>query len=240
VTLIEKEDRVGGQLNIASIPAHKNPEFGGHVSYYEGLLRKLGVDVRLGAAATVEDVVEIEPDLVVLAVGSKPLPLSVPGGERAKTAVDVLLSDAADLGDNVCIVGGDGVGLDTALFLREKGKQVTVAEMREEIGSDLNYHLQWHMRDLVQEHGVDVRTGYEVVAVSENGVTAIVDGERVEINCEEAVAAVGFESVDTQDLEQAIRDRGFEAQTLGTCVEPGRLYDAVHAGFWAAVDGAGF
>ena len=239
VTLIEKDDRIGGQLKIASIPAHKKPELSRLVSYYEGLLKKLGVDVRLGAAATVEDLVQIDPDLVVLAVGSKPLRLSVPGGERAKTAVDVLLSDASDLGDNVCIVGGDGVGLDIALFLREKGRNVTVAEMRDDIGSDLNYHLQWHMKDLMQEHGVDVRTGCEVVGVSDNGVSAIVDGDRVEIAFDDVVAAVGFEPVDTQDLEQAVRDSGIQVQMLGTCVEPGRLYDAIHGGFWAAVESTG-
>ena len=236
VTLFEKADRVGGQLNIAAIPAHKRPEFSRLVSYYQVLLKKLGVDVRLGVETSIDDVSRIDPDVVVLATGSEPRLLRVPGGERAVSALDVLVNDARDMGRDVCIVGGEGIALDTALFLREKGKNVTIVKIREEIGMDLNFVLQWHMRTLIEDAGVQVRTGHRVVSVSDGGVTAQVDGETTEIECDDVVAAVGFEPVDTCDFQEALRDRGLRVQTIGTCSEAGCLYDAIQAGFWAALE----
>jgi NADPH-dependent 2,4-dienoyl-CoA reductase/sulfur reductase-like enzyme len=235
LTIIEKADRVGGQLNAASVPAYKRPEFSRLLSYYELMLRQMGVDLRLGQAVTVEDLVQLDPDLVVLAVGSKPQGLSVPGGERAKTAVDVLLGNAEDMGDDVCIVGGNGVGLDTALFLREKNKNVTIVEMCNDIGSDLNFLLHWHVTDLIRDCAVEVRTGHRVVGVSEEGITASVDGRTVEIHCDDVVLAVGFEPVDTRDFEQALSAAGLHVQVTGACAETTHLFEAIHRAFWAAL-----
>jgi 2,4-dienoyl-CoA reductase-like NADH-dependent reductase (Old Yellow Enzyme family)/thioredoxin reductase len=236
VTLFEKDDRIGGQLNIASIPAYKRPELGRLIDYYDFMLKHVGVDLRLGSAAKVEELVRLEPDLVILALGSGPLKLSVPGGEHAKTAVDVLLSDAEDIGDDVCVIGGNGVGLDTALFLREKGKNVTILEMRDDLGSELNFLLHWHMTDLIEEQGVEVCTGHKVVGVSDEGVTARVDGKTVNIECDDVVAAVGFEPVDAEGLAQALRDEGLQVVAIGSCVDTGRLLEAIRGAFWVAAE----
>jgi len=50
------------------------------------------------------------------------------------------------------------------------------------------------------------------------------------------VAAVGFEPVDTDELEQALSERGIQVVTIGTCIEAGCLFDAIHGGFWAALE----
>ena len=235
VTVLEQADRIGGQIHVAAKPAHKKEELHHLVSYFEAMIKKWGIDVRLGVAATPDTVSEFDPDRVILAVGSKPKKISVPGGQLAKSAVEVLQNEAGGLGKRIGIIGGDGVGIDTALYLQEKGREVILLEMRPDIGMSLNFPIAWQFKEMLAKGGAKVLTRHEVVAIDEEGITAKTEGATVKIRCDDVVAAVGFDTVPTGDLEEALRKKGFEVAAAGTCVKPGRLYDAIHSGFFAAL-----
>jgi NADPH-dependent 2,4-dienoyl-CoA reductase/sulfur reductase-like enzyme len=235
VTVLEQADRIGGQIHIAAKPAHKKEELHRLLGYFEAMIKKWGIDIRLEVAATPENIWEFDPDRVILAVGSKPKKIPVPGGERAKSAVDVLQSEAGGLGKRVCIVGGDGVGIDTALYLKEMGRDATLLEMRPDIGMSLNFPIAWQFKEMLAKSGVKVLTRHEVVAIDGEGVTAKTDGAIVKIGCDNVVAAIGFDPVPTRDLEQALRNKGFVVKAIGTCLEPGGMHEAIHGGFFAAL-----
>ena len=236
VTVLEKSDRVGGQLNIAAVPAYKHEELSHLVQYFEAMLKRWGVDLQLGVEGTAETITQYHPELVVLAIGSEPASLSFPGADRIKLATDVLVNGAAGLGNHVCVVGGSGVGLDVAMFLWEKGKKVTVLEQLDDIGTELAFPLQWQLKNLLEEREVEVLTGHEVVGVSDKGVKAKVNGTTKEIACDDIVAAVGFACLDTSGLETALSQVGIPVKRVGSCIEPGRIDAAVHGAFWAALE----
>ena len=236
VTVLEQSDRIGGQVNIAAVPVYKHEELTSLISYYEAMLNKYGVDVRFGVTGSAETMAEFDPDIVVLAVGSDPVELPVSGGDGARLGTDVLLSDAEGLGDNVCIVGGNGVGLDVAMFLKEKGKDVTVVEMLDDVGSELAFPLQWQLKDLIAERGIDVLTGHKVVSISGNTVKVKENGATKDLKFDDVVCAVGFACVDTSALEKSMCDAGYAVERVGSCVKPGHLYDAIHGAFWAALE----
>ena len=121
VVLWEASNHLGGQVNLAMVPPGKG-EFGCLIAYHRAMLDKLGVEVRLGCQATAEDVLRGGFDRVVLAVGSRPRPLALPGdGSVPVYTGDQVLSGAVMPGRAVVIVGGGAAGCEIAHYLADRG-----------------------------------------------------------------------------------------------------------------------
>ncbi|MCK8824207.1 NAD(P)/FAD-dependent oxidoreductase [Fuchsiella alkaliacetigena] len=236
VTLLEKEEQIGGLARVASTTAYKNQELSNMLNYYEVMLKKHGVDLHLGVEGKIENIQEFQPGLVILAMGSKAMELPIPGVEYSEIAINKLLDDGAGLGEKVCIIGGSGVGLDLALFMKEKDKEVTILEMGDTVGRELSGHLRWHLREMVLAEGVEILTEHRVVEITKDSVIASTDGEEVRIECDDVLTAVGFKRLDTEELKAGLAEQDIEVQVLGNMKGAGHFKDAIHAGFWAAVD----
>lgn len=78
VTLLEKSKYLGGTARFSSLTTPMNGVF---VSYLEGSLRQLGVEVRLQTAADVDTVRALSPDVVIVATGAKRIRPEVPGAD---------------------------------------------------------------------------------------------------------------------------------------------------------------
>ncbi len=117
VTLFEASDRIGGQFNMAKVIPGKE-EFHETLRYFGRELELAGVRVRLGHAASVDDLGGGEYDEIVLATGVLPRVPAVPGFDHPKVLsyVDVLLN-RRPVGGKVAIVGAGGIGFDVAEFL---------------------------------------------------------------------------------------------------------------------------
>lgn len=112
VTLFEKTDEVGGQLNLAKRVPGKE-EFHGLVRWFETMLKAEAVDLQLNTKATAETLKAF--DEVIVATGVRPRDPGIPGDEKALSYIDVL--KGADVGQKVAIVGAGGIGFDVAEFL---------------------------------------------------------------------------------------------------------------------------
>ncbi|QHD94641.1 FAD-dependent oxidoreductase [Proteus terrae] len=120
VTLFEKEDIIGGQLNIASqIPGKE--EFQETLRYFKRQLQLTGVIVKNNTEATPHHLKNF--DEVILASGVTPHSPDIEGqdNEIVKTYLDVL-KHHQPVGKNVVIVGSGGIGFDTGLYLTQKGQ----------------------------------------------------------------------------------------------------------------------
>ncbi len=124
VTLFDKDDTVGGQLNMAKVIPGKE-EFRGLVAYYAAALAEAGVVLRLGRRADPEDLAGF--DAVVIATGVLPRDPGIPGQDlpHVLSYVDVLRG-GADVGPRVAIVGAGGIGFDVAEFLAHSGPSPTL------------------------------------------------------------------------------------------------------------------
>ncbi|MCP4665641.1 MAG: FAD-dependent oxidoreductase, partial [Deltaproteobacteria bacterium] len=91
VTLYEKESQLGGQVNLAKAPPGKK-EFQRLIDSMENRMALWGVDVNLGAELTRDMVKELEPDVLAVASGAKPMEIQVPGMDKSHvvSAWDVL------------------------------------------------------------------------------------------------------------------------------------------------------
>jgi len=236
VTLLEKNDHLGGLLKTAALPAYKKPEISGLLNYYQFMLDKYQVDVQLGAEATADRVAGLHPDIVVLAIGAIPMQLPFPGAEFSEIGIEKMIDGAEGIGARVCIIGGSGVGLDMAMFMKEKGKEVTIVEMLDEVGGELSGHLKLHLKEKIEQNEVKVLTSHKVIEITEDGVVADFKGKIVKIQCDSVLGAIGFNRVDTSDMETDLRERGIETLVLGSSKGAGHCMDAIHAGYWNALN----
>jgi len=134
VTLFEADAQVGGQLNMARVIPGKE-EFHGLVEWFETMLARSGVAVKLNTKATPETLEGF--DEVIIASGVIPRDPQIPGADGAQVLnyIDVLRGGAT-VGKRVAVVGAGGIGFDVAEFLTHQGISPTLdlAEWKREWG----------------------------------------------------------------------------------------------------------
>ena len=123
VTLFDRDDKVGGQLNVAKqIPGKE--EFWGLVDWYEVMLKDLGVDLQLGREVGANDLTGF--DEVVIATGVTPRDPGIPGQDHEMVLgyLDVL-KHKKPVGKRVAVIGAGGIGFDVSEFLVHEGESLT-------------------------------------------------------------------------------------------------------------------
>ncbi|MDA2811597.1 NADPH-dependent 2,4-dienoyl-CoA reductase [Nocardiopsis sp. RSe5-2] len=121
VVLFEASDRIGGQLDVARRVPGKE-EFAETLRYFRVRLEELGVEVRLGAAATADGLAAEGFDAVAVATGVLPRVPELPGVDHPSVVgyLDVLRG-TAEVGERVAIMGAGGIGFDVAEYLTDEG-----------------------------------------------------------------------------------------------------------------------
>ena len=189
VTLVEKSDRLGGQINLASMPPRKSEILRG-VKYYEKVLPQLNVDVRMNTVLSNEELNAF--DEVVIAAGAHNMDLPMPvENSNVVSAWDVL--SGKEVTGKCVILGGGLVGAETAEYLANKGHEVTIVEMMERIAAQESQTVLPLMMKDFAEHNVQQMTNTKVASISNNTVKAVntKDNTEIEIKADTIVAALG-------------------------------------------------
>ncbi|MFC2019239.1 FAD-dependent oxidoreductase [Chloroflexota bacterium] len=225
VSLYEKADRLGGQWNIL---ASYRPDVAELTSYLSRGLGKAGVEVLLNTTVDARFIQEVEPDAVVVATGAVQVTPDIPGIKRKNVvqANDVLMGKV-EVGHKVVIIGGRLVGIDTALFLVEQGKQVSVVT-RSTIARNVGTTPKLALRENLIVSGVCLFPYSVPYNISEKGVHFINDGERMFLESDTVVLATGSRSENR--LAEELKGLVPEVYTIGDCVEPRNSQAAIHEG----------
>jgi 2,4-dienoyl-CoA reductase (NADPH2) len=233
VTLFEKSDRLGGNLLLAAVPSYKW-EVKNLIKYMETQLHKSGAKVVLNTEAYEATVAGGEPDVVIVAAGSRPTVPGIPGvdGDNVVTALDVLAGEK-QVGNRVLVVGGGQVGCETAEHLAEKGHKVTVIEMLERMGNDIGLTTRWVIMQRLRDAGIATETGARVVQITGEGVSAERNGVIDFFEADSVVLAVGLTPRD--ELAQRLKDSNAEVHCIGDCADVQKIANAIEAGFRVAI-----
>ena len=229
VTLVERHAELGGQLLYAEIPPHKQ-EWRVFTTYLTTQMRTLGVDVRLGTAITADEVIAAQPDAVVLATGASPARLILPGGDlpHVVSFLDVL-TGKVEAGKRVVVIGGGCNGSETAEYLHETGRAVTVVELRAEMALDIDFWNRWVLLDRLEAAGMRMIVNAKPEAITPEGVRISVDGAVELIPADTVVYAVGARPYNP--LREALEGRVPVLKVIGDGGDPQRVRQAVDAGF---------
>jgi mycofactocin system FadH/OYE family oxidoreductase 2 len=243
VTLLERQDRLGGQIPAAaSIPSRA--ELLDITRNLVGHARRLEIDMRTGVDAGVEQVLEIQPDVVVLATGARPArPWWAGDSERVVDVRDVLEGRAAPFG-RVLVVDELGFHQATSVaeLLADRDCAVEIATNGMVVGQDLGITLDletWNVR----AHARGILQATDLVPL---GVRAQPDGGGVIVNlqhhptgedhdraCDWVVCALHQQPED--DLWRVLAGSPFPLHRIGDCLAPRRAHAAIVEGHRVAV-----
>jgi len=228
VILIEKERRVGGQLFYASLPPHKK-EFEEVIQYLERQLKKLKVEIRLGKEATDVMIKRMKPDVIIIATGASPILPFTKGIDKphVHTAIEVL-AQKVSLKGKTAIIGGGLVGLETALYLIEKGvSPLIIIEPTDKLGGNIGLRMGWYVRNKVTTHPeIDVRTETTLEEIKDDSIVIQKSGIFEEINISNVVIAVGMKNNNSLSEELKSKNLCKELYVIGDCNIPRTMKEA--------------
>lgn len=230
VTLYEASGELGGAWNIATAQPHKEI-YGNLTRQLNKGLKEGGVKIILNKKADIELVKAEKPDAVVIATGAKPAIPPVPGvsGPNVVQSVDVLMGKAKT-GDRVVVIGGRMIGMETALYLIEKGKKVSLVTLKRlgENGKKLEETVYRTLRDRMIKYGIQAYPSTPAIEIRPNGVFANDDGRILWLEADTVVLAVGYKS--ENKLVDKLRGIVPEVYSVGDCNAPRDGLDATREG----------
>jgi len=235
VTLLEKTDKLGGggQFWLGTIPPFKQellyiPE------YYEREFRELkNLKVHFNTEADAERVTQEKPDAVIIATGGSALLPELPGTDSpAVVTFDDVLLEKKPVGDHAIVLGGATIGCETALYLLEKGKRVTMLVRRWRFLDDEELSTRNMMMEKLTEGGAEMIAGAPISAISGNEVTYVKDGKEAKVQGDTIVLALGVKPEDK--LYWDLYDKVLNLHLVGDAKEPRQIMQAVSEGFYAA------
>lgn len=196
--LYEKGSRLGGNLLPGGAPEFKEDDLA-LARWYADELARLRVPVYLNTVLTRSQILEQDFDALIIATGSTPKVFSLGDDDRVYTAAQVLLGEK-DCGRETVVVGGGLVGCETALWLAQHGKKVTIVETLDGLMA-ANGPLCHANRDMLEAllpfQGVTVVTGAEVKCYRIGVLSLAAAGRGREIPCDSVILAVGYREEDS-------------------------------------------
>lgn len=236
VTLYEKGSTLGGQLLMACILPFKK-EIKYYIDYLIAQLNKLQVEVHFNQSVTPNTLDSIEFDTIVIATGARSYLPDLPGIKNSNVFYydDVLLGRRKVNGENIIVAGGGMIGCETAMYLAEKEKKrVTIIEKLTDIGGDIDpIFTKMGLMKRLTEDGITILMRYEVEEILKDSIRIHYDGKKELIKMDNLVVALG--RTPNQDLRNRLQNKNYQVYSIGDCVEPRKLPDAIHEGFCTAL-----
>lgn len=177
---------------------------------------------------------QLVADKVLIATGSKPARLPIPGAELALTS-DELLQTELPQPQRLTIIGGGVIGIEFASIYAALGTAVTVLEYCKEILPPFDADIAKRLRMALQSRGIKFVTGANVKAITTD-MTVSYETRRGEATAEAdmVLMATGRRPVLPDGLQEAgieLTERGF--------IEVDELMRTTRPGFYAAGDVTG-
>ncbi|MDR0861455.1 MAG: FAD-dependent oxidoreductase [Oscillospiraceae bacterium] len=219
VVLCEKSERLGGALKCEESVPFKG-KIRDYLAYQARRVAELPIEVRLGTAVTAELANELAPDVLIAAVGARPITPRIAGidGGNVRLAEDVY-NDAGIAGQRVAVLGGGLVGIELAIHLARLGRDVTIIEMQPTLNNGGNILHQHALDNELAAHGIALRLGTRALEITAEGVRC--DGE-VFVGADTVVCAVG----QTPLSVDALRECAPEFYAIGDCTTPKNITQA--------------
>lgn len=233
VTLLEKGSKLGGQTLTAARGPMRD-QFAGISAFAEAEARRAGVEIRLETEATVESVLELRADAVVVATGAEAFVGmdDTPSSPRLMTAQEVLDGDVP-ANCSVVVVDTRGLhpGSDVSEILLDNGNRVEMATTAPYAGSNLQPLVWRKIYERLLNKGL-VESGFtELVGLGEGSVklrSTVTGREEGREGVDVVVFSDNRRAVDS--LYRQLKGRVSELYAVGDCLAPRTVEQAMYEG----------
>ena len=173
------------------------------------------------------------PDAIINATGATPVHPKIKGQEKNNFvgACEVLQKEKP-IGEKVVVIGGGQVGVETAIWIAQSGKDVAIVEMLPKLQDGPNKaapHVSMHTDELIRTLKMNVFTGTKVREITETGVVLQTGDTEIAYDADTIIYAVGFKS--EQDLYNEMKFSNILSYNIGDSSAVANIYKAVHDGF---------
>lgn len=224
--IYEKSDVLGGTFIPASAESYKY-RLRQLLIWYRHQMEKLGVEVRFNTE--VKDIKEFNGEPVVIATGSKPRILNVPGKEKMIEACDYL--NGQKVGKTVAVIGGGLTGSEIAYELELQGHKPIIVEMKDDLVSQKGVCLanSSYLREYFAWKQVPVYLETKLSEVKDGSIVVTdKDGNKQEIKCDSVISSVGY-------IPTPLVEKGKNVYLVGDCLHIGNLRSVIWRAYEVAM-----
>lgn len=229
VILCEASHELGGALLFARhIPFKK--EIDDLMCLLIRQAQNSGAEIRLNTRVTPELVREINPDVVVSAIGAEPIIPPIPGVDNKKVVLGTRMFDeGVQIGQKVVVIGGGLVGSEAGLHLAMEGHDVTIIEMLPELARDAAPNHKTALNERLAK-AADGHVNTRCVAITDEGVIAEdADGQKT-FPADTVILAAGLRAL-RADADALRMDGRVKYYAIGDCTKPAKIMEALRQGF---------
>ena len=233
VTLYEKSDVLGGNMNTAAVPPYKGI-FLEPINNLVCSLKKLPVTIKTNSEWSVSKIKETNPDVIIIATGASSVFPPIEGLDPAihPNAIDVL-NGKAKVGERVIILGGGSIGAELADYLSGAGKEVQLVEMLDDIAMDMPRQIQTTLKSRLAGKGVDILTStkfkrcnnQEVFIENQDGIKSLGKFDSI-------IVSLGLASKNTYEM---LSESSIEYHIIGDAKKARNVREALFEGLMTGI-----
>ena len=231
VTVLEKESKQGGQLNLASKPPHKEK-----INWVcEDLLSNAinsGAKVLFDIKADKDIIASYSPEIVITATGGNAIHPKSFNGDNVVTVTQILNGDIDISNKKVAVIGSGMTGLETSELLVSKGNKVTVVEMADKIAPGAWFQQLDDALPVLEKAGTEFLTSHKLLSVSSSGIELenLKENKAVAIKVDLVVLSLGVRS-DNSLYNDIKSSDSYKVYNIGDSNKIGRIANATESAY---------
>lgn len=223
--IYEASDKLGGTFIPASSESYKG-KLRELLEWYRKQMKDLKIEINLNSK--IENISEFGDMPVIVATGSKPRKLNIPGFDKTIEACEYLNGQAA--GDNVAVIGGGLTGCEIAYELALQGKKVSIVEMKDDLIAQTGVCLanSSYLREWFELHKVPVYLNTALKEVKDDSIICINNNKEIEIKCDSVISSAGY-------IPDPLSPKKKNVYLIGDCDKVGNLRTVIWKAYECAM-----
>jgi dihydrolipoamide dehydrogenase len=197
-------------IDMLKLQARKNEVIERLKSGILFLLKKHKVELIIGEASIIEEnkisiklieaqdstaegeELQITADKIIIATGSKPIELDIPGADNPKVFNSTTLLERKEKAfERLVVIGGGVIGIEFAMLYNSLGSEVTIVEAMDSLLPEMDKEISQNMTAIIKKRGIKIMTKYSINSIEEDGEILQCKLKSVEKDKEEIVLSDG-------------------------------------------------
>lgn len=230
VEIFESRSCIGGNLVPAAAPGSKK-QMRKLLKYYERQIEKHDIKIHYNHPLNAQEIADYGADLVILATGSRPVVPRIKGVDNANVIyADDILRGTKEVSGKSVVIGGGLVGIETGLYLKEKGLNCEVFEMAGRILQDVtNNNNLAGVTKAIENHDLHCTTNARLTEIQNDRIIVEINGETQEVLCDHVILAIGYKC--NNELLDELDGNNIHYVLAGDVNRPRKVLNAVWEGY---------